>query len=132
MDIQETSEQDKNKKVPNPTGKGGFIDNPQNINRDGRPKKEETITYWLKNYLNSINPKSQEGKKRIQELAEKLGNMAYGGNTVAMAMVLDRIDGKVPQFTDITSGGKPIENPLIISTIKPRDVISETQTEAGS
>lgn len=109
MDTQETLEQDKNKKVPNPTGKGGFADNPQNINYDGRPKKEETVTHWLKNYLNTINPKSPEGKKRIQELAEKLAGMAYGGNTVAMGMVLDRIDGKVPQSTDITSGGKELK-----------------------
>lgn len=127
MDTQENTTQQENIRDE----KGRFVPGVSG-NPGGRPKDDTKITYWLEKYLQGVNPKSPDGKKRIQELAEKLAGMAYGGNTVAMSMVLDRIDGKVPQSTDITSGGKPIENPLIISTIKPRDVISETQTEESS
>jgi len=127
MDTQQTTTDQENIRDE----KGRFVPGVSG-NPGGRPKDDTKITYWLEKYLQGVNPKSPDGKKRIQELAEKLAGMAYGGNTVAMSMVLDRIDGKVPQSTDITSGGKPIENPLIISTIKPRDVISETQTEESS
>lgn len=33
--------------IPNPTGKGGFTENPENINRDGRRKNEQRFGYWL-------------------------------------------------------------------------------------
>lgn len=31
----------------NPIGKGGFAENPQNINAGGRPKNLESFVYWL-------------------------------------------------------------------------------------
>lgn len=41
---------------PNPTGKGGFKDNPQNINPGGRPKNQESFSYWLNQFKNmSLN-----------------------------------------------------------------------------
>lgn len=51
---QQTTEQD-NKQIDynrNPTGAGGFGDNPQNINFGGRPKKQETFTYWYNQFKN--------------------------------------------------------------------------------
>ena len=39
-------------KPRNPTGKGGFKDNPQNISRDGRPKNEQRFGYWLQFFKN--------------------------------------------------------------------------------
>lgn len=38
--------------IPNPDGKGGFNDNPQNINRDGRTKNEQRFGYWLQYFKN--------------------------------------------------------------------------------
>ena len=39
-------------KVPNPDGKGGFGDNPQNINAGGRPKNAESFAYWYRFFKN--------------------------------------------------------------------------------
>jgi len=33
--------------IQNPTGIGGFVDNPQNINFGGRKKNEQRFGYWL-------------------------------------------------------------------------------------
>lgn len=38
--------------VPNPTGKGGFGDNPENINAGGRPKNAESFAYWYRQFKN--------------------------------------------------------------------------------
>lgn len=34
----------------NPDGKGGFGDNPQNINAGGRPKNAESFAYWYRQF----------------------------------------------------------------------------------
>ena len=50
------------KKVPNPTGKGGFGENPQNINPGGEPKNS------LKNYVASkLAEMSNEEKEKWLE-----------------------------------------------------------------
>jgi hypothetical protein len=85
------------KNPPNPTGKGGFSERPDDINRDGRPKNEESPTYWLRKFLSEVDPRSNEGKKRIQQVAEKLATEAYKGNSWAMKEIFDRLDGKAPQ-----------------------------------
>jgi hypothetical protein len=55
MDNQ-TSEQDKQVKQldynRNPNGNGGFKDNPENINVGGRPKNQESFTYWMNFFKN--------------------------------------------------------------------------------
>lgn len=50
--MSESSEQVK--KVPNPTGKGGFQDHPELINAGGRPKNLESFSYWM-NFFKSIS-----------------------------------------------------------------------------
>ena len=50
--VSESSEQVK--KVPNPTGKGGFQDHPELINAGGRPKNLESFSYWM-NFFKSIS-----------------------------------------------------------------------------
>jgi hypothetical protein len=53
-DITSTTEQAEVKKLAeelgtnNPLGKGGFADNPQNINAGGRPKNAESFAYWYR------------------------------------------------------------------------------------
>ena len=54
MNNETTTEQVDNKIVPNPKGVGGFGDNPQNINAGGRPKNQESFTYWL-NYFKGLS-----------------------------------------------------------------------------
>jgi hypothetical protein len=49
MNEEKTTEQvnDMNR---NPEGKGGFGDNPQNINAGGRPKNAESFAYWYRQF----------------------------------------------------------------------------------
>lgn len=79
----------------NPTGKGGFQDHPENINRNGRPKKELSITYWIREFLSQAEPGHE--KQRVQELAEQIVLMAYKDKNVAMIKeLLDRLEGTNP------------------------------------
>lgn len=89
-----TTEQVENK-LPNPTGKGGFADHPESINRTGRPKNEVSIMYWAKEFLKE--KEKGHDKERAQELGEKIVTMAYAdGNVVLIKELLDRVEGKTP------------------------------------
>lgn len=46
-----TTEQEE-KTTNNPDGIGGFGDNPENINKGGRPKNEQRFSYWLQFFKN--------------------------------------------------------------------------------
>lgn len=130
--MDETSKQDKNQDMNrNPTGKGGFADNPQNINRDGRPKNEESPTYWLRKYLSEIDPKTQDGRIRLEQLAIKLAIEAMGGSSWAMQEVFDRLDGKAPQ-TVMHKGSFFTENKLEIIEVPIDDDKTEPEAEAGT
>lgn len=50
--------------VPNPTGKGGFGDNPQNINAGGRPKNS-LKSYVAKKLAEMPDEKKEEFLKKI-------------------------------------------------------------------
>lgn len=79
----------------NPSGKGGFGDRPEDINKGGKPKDEVSIVHYIKEYLKG----KEEGheKERAQELAEKIVTMAYSdGNVIMIREVLERIEGKTP------------------------------------
>lgn len=108
-----TEQVDKN--VPNPTGKGGFGDNPQNRNPGGW-KKEESISYQY----------NRLGRMTDQEFAEyvpqtKFERIAY--NRIKDAEdslndtkeITDRVEGKAPQSIDMTSNGESI-NPYAALT----------------
>lgn len=59
-----------------------------NINRKGRPREGTTITDLLKEKLNK------------EEFVEKLIQFAYSGNTKALEMIYDRIDGKQKELVE--------------------------------
>ncbi len=81
--------------------KAGFNNNPQNINRNGRPKKGYSITEWFKSMLKS-KPEVRDaiGKKIIEK--------ALKGDITAMKLVWSYMDGLPQQSIDMTSNGKPI------------------------
>src|SRR3990167_6448873 len=80
----ETTEQEKTSSPPNPEGKGGFKEHPENINYGGRPKTK-ILTGALLQFLEEIDP--QTGNPRFVDLAKKLGLMAYKGDIHAMALL---------------------------------------------
>ena len=89
-------------------GSGGFQTHPENINKNGRPKKEWTMASLIEealeeNLLDSNGSKS-EAKKLI---AKKLVNMALkgDGDLGAIKEINDRIDGRAIQRVGGEDGG---------------------------
>lgn len=88
--------------MANETGKGGFKDNPQNINRDGRKKKGKTLTDILVRHGRKRDVK--DGAKNIsrkEALAKKLWAMALSGDITAIRYIYDRIDGRPDQYHQV-------------------------------
>ena len=91
----------------NPKGKGGFVDNPHNINRNGRPKGI-SITEMVKEALEEIEPKTDKPWKEliVKRILIKAVN---DGDQQMIKAIWNYIDGMPKQKTDITSGGEPLE-----------------------
>lgn len=85
------SEKDPNK----PKKNTGFRLRPENINRNGRPKKEESLTHILKDLIQANAVEGPGGNMiSIKEgLALRLVQVAMKGDMNAMKYAWDRIDG---------------------------------------
>ena len=84
-------------KMANNENLGGntFADRPQDINRNGRPKKEYCLTDILKEQGNLKDVETTDGMiSRKQAIAKKLWAMAMGGDVTALKYLYDRVDGK--------------------------------------
>ena len=104
------------KQVPNPTGKGGFADNPQNRS-DGGWDKTMVFSYQYKRFMN-MSQSDMDAFKSIPDTDKKVvENLAY--NAVLRAKeslndvkeITDRTEGKAPQAIDVTTKGESI-NPF--------------------
>lgn len=103
----------------NPTGKGGFGDNPQNRNPGGW-KKDQSISYQY-NFL--IRLKVDEFREWLQQHPESQRTMAqelaYQAVLKArkeikyLQEITDRVEGKSKMSTDITSNGETINKVLV-------------------
>lgn len=92
----------KRKVVPHSAWKPGQSGNP-----NGRPKKGTALTDIMREMFveNGAIPKA---------IVAKLLQMAAGGDIAAIREVLDRIEGKPMQATDITTDGDKINQTLVI------------------
>ena len=90
----------------NPTGKGGFGDNPQNISPGGW-RKETTIPYQMRFFLSMTKDEINQWQKDVpankrtsaQQIAlnsvlKSIGDLAYQKETT------DRTSGKPPQYIE--------------------------------
>jgi hypothetical protein len=90
---------------------GGFKDHPENINRNGRPKKGETFTDIIQNELSKQNVtlKLEDGTITIsakEAVVRKLITLAVAdGNFHAIKYLMDRVDGSPRQTISIGGGG---------------------------
>lgn len=106
-----TTQQDK-KRVPNPTGKGGFGDHPEHRNPGGW-KKEDSISYQYQKLirmkpedLQAFEPQTvaqQIAKQRVLEMLRD-NDESKGRALDVTKEVTDRIEGKAPQFIGIGDG----------------------------
>ena len=77
----------------------------------------------LKDTLNRII--TQDDAKRARNMMEALVRKAEEGDTKAIDMVLDRIEGKVQSQTDITSSDGSLSNNLKIEFVDVESKVSE-------
>lgn len=103
--------------VPNnPSGKGGFKDNPQN-KANGRWSKDTSISYWYNHLLrlpidefDAFEPTTVAQQLALNAVKEAKEEIGY------LKEVTDRTEGKAFQQTDITSNGEAIQNIPIFPT----------------
>jgi len=70
----------------------GFDKNPQNINRNGRPPKEYSMTDLLRTALEE--PYDDSGKTNKRMVIDKMLELANEGDSIILKYLFDRIDGK--------------------------------------
>lgn len=88
----------------NPTGKGGLGDHPEHINFGGRPKNQESFTYWLNYFKNLSVLEFRDWLKANPEKNRSVAaNLAYARMVNSLAdlaefkEVADRTEGKARQ-----------------------------------
>ena len=102
----------------NPTGRGGFQDHPEHINKGGRPK----------DIFSPLLTRKYESEETAQEIIDKLHEMAKDGNMTAIAYVMDRFLGKPRQAVEVSGG----ENPIGLIFVNPGEIAENPSTSTSS
>lgn len=114
----------------NPTGKGGFKEHPQHINRRGRPKTFDEVRKLAQSISHevAIDPKTRApivaggttivdpqtglsvvvGGHRVTIVEAILRKWAFSNNPALNRAFVEICFGKVPDSIDITSNGQAI------------------------
>jgi hypothetical protein len=72
----------------------------QSGNPKGRPPKEQCVTDLLRHKLEA------DGHKKMNAVVDKLYAMAMAGDVTAIKMIVDRIDGKLPESSKVETSGE--------------------------
>jgi hypothetical protein len=114
-----TQQASEGKKPPtNPTGKGGFGDNPENRNPGGW-KKENTISYQYNRFMNMTPDELVKWSKTPNSERTVAMDLAYHRVIEAkksladVKEITDRTEGKAPQSIDVTSKGKELQGIIV-------------------
>lgn len=90
----------------------GFALHPELINRQGRPRKGESMTDVLRKYaekrvdlLDAEPDEKRRRMKRKEALARKIWKLALKGEDWAIRYVYNRIDGRPRQSLDLALSG---------------------------
>ena len=106
------------KQVPNPEGKGGFKDNPQNRS-DGGWKKENTISYQYRRFLNMTPEELKDFINTPESERTVAMDIAYSQVIASRKSlphtkeITDRTEGRARESIDHTSGGEKIQTTVI-------------------
>jgi hypothetical protein len=90
----------------------GFNVHPENINRDGPPKKLWTWSGLIREKMEM----TKDGKEIKGLVIDSLIGKAIGGDINAIKEVGNRIDGMPIQNNDITSKGESLNGLIVIKT----------------
>ena len=120
----------------NPTGKGGFGDNPQNRS-SGYWSAKDSISFQYKKFMkmsiDEVEKWAKNVKKKDRTVAQDLAYKAVlraKKSLVDLKEVTDRTEGKAPQ-TLVHEGGFFSKNKLVIEIVDPKDATQpETETSA--
>lgn len=107
--------------VPNPTGKGGFGDHPENRS-DGGWKKENVFSYQYRRFMSmtikewvDFISSPPEDMTVVEQLAIKAVQRAKN-SLPDVKEITDRTEGKAPQTIDLTNDGGKFE-PITVRII---------------
>ena len=115
QDVQEPKQRGGNL---NPSGKGGFRDNPQN-RASGVWQPENTISYQYRRFLN-MTPDELMAFKDVPTSERTVAmDIAYSQVLASRKSlphtkeITDRTEGKAPMSVDVTSNGETIKTALV-------------------
>ncbi len=94
----------------NKTGKGGFSDNPDNINKNGRPTGTKSTPDILRK-IGMEERKTDNGKivgEKLDVIMRKVFNEALDGKSWAVQFIADRTEGKAVDRIEATINKEPI------------------------
>jgi hypothetical protein len=100
--------------VPNPTGKGGFGDHPENRNAGGW-KPEYVFSYQYRRFMNMTVEELEKYADTPVNERTVVEDLAYNRVVAAkqslpdVKEITDRTEGKAQQSIDLTSGGDAFE-----------------------
>lgn len=104
------------KNVPNPTGKGGFADNPQNRNPSGW-KKTDTLRYKIEqaSFLSTAELQEIADDPNESALLRKFAEATVKADWRMIKEITEMLYGKPKESVDVTTQGESI-NPYAALT----------------
>jgi len=106
------------KRVPNPTGKGGFQERPEDRN-NGHWSPENTISYQYRRFL-KMSPEELRAFANVPENERTVAmDIAYSQVLASRKSlphtkeITDRTEGKAQQQIDLTTGGDKLNIALV-------------------
>lgn len=119
----------------NPTGRGGFKDNPQNRSNGGW-KKEMVFSYQYRRFMNMTIEELQNYALTPKDKRTVVEDLAYNAvvrakNSLAdVKEITDRTEGKPQQSVDVTSGDMPINQVRVIYADDASEIDKLNNTES--
>ena len=103
-------------------------------NKNGRPLKTVCITSWLKEYADKkiSAPVDAENLTFAQAAALSAWKAAGKGFLPEYSFIIDRIEGRVTDKVDVTSGGQPIKAEITVVSEKAKKLTEEIQDGKGT
>lgn len=110
-----TTTQQVGKEAPNPSGKGGFADHPENRNPGGW-NKDFTFSYQYKRFMNMSVEDLERWKKIPDKERKVVEQLAYKRVMAAkeslpdVKEITDRTEGKSRESLDVTTNGESLND----------------------
>lgn len=119
--------------IPNPGGKGGFADNPENINHGGRPKNVQRYDYWLQFFKDMkvadfelyLSSRS-EGEMYLAESQAYKCMRSVAKDNKLWSIVADRTEGKAGQKINLNMQNE-MQNQIQFVNFVPRPKVNNRQ-----